>query len=165
MMSTFEVQRRAVHLPVRARDADSWSAQFLVPVASVRALLAPASLDVVRVAFRWALVSLGFACYRDTDPGAYEELALAFLVAHRSSRRRETGLYVHWLPTSQPLAVEAGRTIWGYPRVLAAIDIAADGERAACAITQDGAHVLTLEVREGGRLRLRDPEPPELHVR
>ncbi|HET8758481.1 MAG TPA: acetoacetate decarboxylase family protein [Solirubrobacteraceae bacterium] len=158
MTTSVEIQGRTVHLPVRSRDADSWSAQFLVPAGAAQTLVAPTGLDVMRVLPRRALASLAFARYRDSDLGAYDELALAFLVA--LGRRRDAGLYVHRLPTSQPFVVDAGRTIWSYPRALAAIDIAVAGGHAVCAIEQDGAHVLTLEVREGGPLRLRDPNLP-----
>lgn len=72
---------------------------------------------------------------------------------------------MHRLPTSDLFVVEAGQRIWGYPRTRAAIDISVAGGWAACAVTQDDAHVLTLEVREGGPLRMHDPNLPNYTLR
>jgi Acetoacetate decarboxylase (ADC) len=69
-------------------------------------------------------------------------------------------LFVHRLPTSQPVAVALGRTVWGFPRDRAAIDISSLDGRAACAVLERGEHVLTLEIRAGGPLRLQDPNLP-----
>ena len=34
-----------------------------------------------------------------------------------------TGVFIHWLPVDQGFTLEAGRTIWGFPKELAEIDL------------------------------------------
>ena len=46
---------------------------------------------------------------------------VAFLC--RAAGRKGIGVYVHHLPVNQKFTLEAGRTIWGYPKFMADIDI------------------------------------------
>lgn len=119
-------------------------------------------LEVVQLLPRRAAASVSFARYRDNDLGPYDEVVIAFLVRYHDpaygARRRkrlgrsrgETGIYVHGLATTAALAVEAGQTIWGYPRFLADIEIRDECGRVACSLAQEGRHVMRIELREGG---------------
>lgn len=178
-MSTtaFEIRGRTLTLPVRVRDADSWSAQLLVPVKAAQAIVDPTGLEVAQPVPGRAAAIIAFADYRDTDLGAYAELAITFLVRRhdavrgsaldrvREFVRRKIGVYVQNLPVTQELPLEAGRRIWGYPGFLAGIDIIHEGDRVACSLAHDGRHVLRIELREGGPIRLRDPNLPNYSLR
>ena len=77
-----------IGLPVRVRDGDSWSAQFLVPAAAAQALVEPDELEAIRMLPGRTAAILSFARYRDSDLGSYEEVAIAFLVRRRDPRRQ-----------------------------------------------------------------------------
>jgi Acetoacetate decarboxylase (ADC) len=153
-----------VALPVRVRDGDSWSAQFLVPAAAAQALVEPDELEVVRLLPRRTAAIFSFARYRDTDLGSFEEAAIAFLVRRRGARR-QSGLYLRHLARTQPLPVAAARELCGYPSLLAEVAIERRGGRIVCELAHEGQHVLTLSLREGGPLRLSDPNLPNYGVR
>jgi hypothetical protein len=167
---SFEIQGRTIALPVHVRDADSWAAQFLVPVKAAQAIVEPTGLEVAQPLPGRAMLNIAFVDYRDTDLDAYHELAIAFLVrpddAVRGTKidrmrefiRGEIGVYIHHLPVTQEFTLQAGQDIWGYPKFLADIDIAEHSGRVTCTLNHDGVHVLTLRLREGGRIKL--PERP-----
>jgi Acetoacetate decarboxylase (ADC) len=155
---------REIPLPVAVRDGDSWSAQFLVPAAVAQTLVEPNGLEVVRLLPGRAAAIVSFARYRDTDLGPYEEVAITFLVRRRGTRRR-SGLYISHLAQTQPLPVAVANELWGYPSFLAEIAIERRGGHVTCELVRERQHVLTLELREGGPLRLTDPNLPNYGLR
>ena len=71
------------------------------------------------------------------------------------------------LPVDQEFTCAAGRDIWGFPKGVTSIDIdeAPPGTRRAGSgttvrLVDDGAHVLTLTMASGGRIRLPSQAPP-----
>lgn len=165
-VGSVQIQGRTLDFPVEVRVADSWAAQFLVPARAAQAVVDVTGLEVAQPIPGRALVNLAFVRYIDTDLDAYNELAVAFLVRpHDASpgsaptRTREffsgrIGVYIHHLPVNQTFTLEAGRTIWGYPKFLADIEISEERGRVSCALAHDGVYVLSLEVRDGGPIRL-----------
>jgi hypothetical protein len=66
------------------------------------------------------------------------------------SGRKPAGAFIHQLPVDQSFTCEAGRTMWGFPKYLAGIDIASFTSGAGCCeLHHDGAEVLTLSVGAG----------------
>ena len=63
--------------------------------------------------------------YEDTDLGQYYEYGTNVMVNPPGSSARglqalqSAGAFVHHLPVDQSFTLEAGRTIWGYPKVMA----------------------------------------------
>lgn len=165
-LTTFDIQGRTLTLPVEVRDADSWAAQFFVPAAAAQQIVDPTGLEVAQPLPGRAVVNIAFVRYKDTDLGAYNELAVAFLVRRhdapltsalskmREFARGEIGVYIHHLPVTQTFTLEAGRTIWGYPKFLADIEITEEEGRVICALAHEDSYVLTLELREGGPIKL-----------
>jgi hypothetical protein len=174
--AAFEIQGRTLTLPVRVRDGDSWSAQFFVRARAAQAIVDPAGLEVAQPLPGRAAAVIAFASYRDTDLGAYDELAITFLVRpHGAARgsaldrmlefaRGEVAIYVHHLAATQPLPVEAQRTIWGYPSVLADIEVRRAGDRVECSLAHEGRQVLRIELHDGGPIRSKDPNLPNYSV-
>lgn len=169
---TVDVAGRAVTLPVEVRAAANWSAQYLVPLAAARPLVAPTGLEPAEPVPGRALLALAAVRYDDTDLGAYHEVAVSFLVRHPEAAdagplaraaevaRRDVGVYIRHLPVNQAFTLEAGRRIWGYPKTMARIDIDGDDRGTSIRLEQEGAHVLTLTLRGGGRLALPVPALP-----
>lgn len=157
----FAIQGRTVTLPVEIRDARSWAATFLVPAEAAQALVEPSGLEVAQLRPGKAIASLAAVRYEDGDLDRYNEVAVAFLVrphdagpASATARalevaRNRAGVLIHHLPVDQRFTLEAGRTIWGYPKFLSRIDIEERERDTTITLTHDGAHVLTLTVRRG----------------
>jgi hypothetical protein len=80
------------------------------------------------------------------DP--YHEIVVAVLVVEPgSTRRKPAGAFIHQLPVDQSFTCEAGRTMWGFPKFLADIDIQSRSHGAARAtLTHEGRRVLNLSL-------------------
>jgi hypothetical protein len=85
--------------------------------------------------------------YEDSDLDSYNELGIAFLVRRAGSKGPR--VFIKHLPVTEGFTLEAGRTIWGYPKFMADIDIVEHPGGMRCTLTADGARVLTLDVRRG----------------
>ena len=152
-----EVQGRTVTFPVEVRRATAWSAQFLVPRSSAQSLLPP-PLRAFGVAGR-AIVALAVQRYEDCDLGAYDEVALSILV-RRLDGGREPAVYIRQLPVNRGFTLEAGRTIWGYPKWLADIDIAETTSGMRCVLREEERTSAEIEIRHGGLFRMRERAVP-----
>ncbi|HVL82751.1 MAG TPA: acetoacetate decarboxylase family protein [Pseudonocardia sp.] len=139
---TWEIRGRTVGFPVRIGSASAACATYLVPVRRVRPFTGGTGLQPVTVAGR-VPVFLLLVEYRVNDLGAYDEVGLAFLVRHRG----RIGTYVHQLPVTETLTMEAGRALWGLPKWLARAALAIDRGDAGCRLDVEGRHVLTVALR------------------
>ncbi|MEO3808713.1 acetoacetate decarboxylase family protein [Sphaerisporangium sp. B11E5] len=163
-MASHLVQGRPITTPVHVRDASACGASYLVRADAVRAVLAYCDLDVTEVLPGKALCTLVFARFADSDLGPYHQFGVAFLVRSPEAPRprtrsflsgvRElctpgTGAFVHWLPVDQPFALEAGRTIWGFPHEQAQLDLRLASPYKRCVLRKDGRLVLDLLLRPG----------------
>jgi hypothetical protein len=166
---TYTIQGRTVTIPVRVRRAQSWFASFAVPFDAARDLIAYSGLVPATPFFGRALCSLAFVDYADGDLDPYHEFAVAILVtdpmaASASALRARSGLrslpgerarmpagaFIHQLPVDRSFTCEAGRTMWGFPKYLAGIDIASSANGAGrCELHHEGAEVLTLSIGAG----------------
>lgn len=160
-MEKFTIQGRTVTIPVQIRKARSWAATFSVDAEAAQALIAPTGLEVARMRPGKAIASLAAVRYEDGDLDRYNEVAVAFVVRRHdapettSARRamevvrNRTGVYIHHLPVDQSFTLEAGRTIWGYPKFLADIEIDEQPKATRVTLRHDGVLVLSLTVRRG----------------
>jgi len=164
--SSYVFQGREITLPCIVRDAASASATYLVDAAAARRLLPGPELDVVELLPGRALFSLACIDYRDNDLGDYNEISLAFFVRERSAPkgipvlgavldflRGRLPTYIHRLPVNQSFTCEAGRGIWGFPKVVNDITITC-GERAECTWDVDGQRVFRFSTPRGGKSRM-----------
>ena len=116
----------------------------------------PSPLRPVSVAGR-AIVAIAVQRYEESDLGAYDEVALSILV-RRHDGARGPAVYIRQLPVTQTFTLDAGRTIWGYPKWLAEIDIAERGGRVRCVVREDGITACEIDIRGGGPIPM--PERP-----
>lgn len=172
-MKTYEIASRTVTMPVHVRDASQWAAQWLVPARAAQELIAHTGLEVAEPFPGRAIAVVTFVRYRDSDLDAYDEVGIGFVVREHGARaasatqralevaRRRFGVYIHHLPVNAAFTLEAGRTIWGYPKFLADIAIEPDDDGAAtCSLAHEGREILTLSVRNDGRIPLPPQAPP-----
>lgn len=112
-------------MPVRIRKADVHTAMFSVPADAAQRLIDYSGLQVCRFRPGRAVVTLMLARYIDGDLGRYHEFGTCVMVNPPGSR--ESGLkalagaaaFIHHLPVDQSFTLEAGRTIWGFPKIMA----------------------------------------------
>lgn len=147
MAEAHTVLGEQVRMPVRIREADASSAMFLVDHDAARDLLAGTGLEPLRV-LRRAVLSLAFVRYVDGDLGPYHEFAFS-LMARQPGRKDSTGAYIHWLPVNQSFTCEAGQSIWGFPKLMADIDITPVRGGHRCEVRIDGQFVIGLRVADG----------------
>lgn len=169
---SYIVRGRTVTLPLEVRKARSWNAQFLVPADAAQRLVAPTGLEVARPLPGRAMCTLAFVRYEEGDLGAYNELAVSFVVRPHGSEPASApamarefatgriGVYIYHLPVTEQFSLDAGRGIWGFPKFLSSIEIREARDRATCVLQHEGRDVLMLTVRTGGHLRLPQVSPP-----
>jgi hypothetical protein len=155
-MASHLIQGRTVGMPVRVRDAEVCSAFYPVRADAARAVIAYSGLDVAEVVPGKAVCVLLFVDYRDGDLDTYHEFGMAFLVRPPGvpgsvglGDLRQAGVFVHWLPVDQSFTMEAGRTLWGFPKELADIELRLDSPYKRCVLRKDGRLVLDLLIKPG----------------
>ena len=132
-------------MPVRVRKADVHTAMFSVPADGAQRLIDYSGLQVCQFRPGRAVVTLMLARYHDGDLGRYNEFGTCVMVNPAGSDARglkalgEAAAFIHHLPVDQSFTLEAGRTIWGFPKIMADF-------------TVRDANPFSFEVREGGAL-------------
>ncbi len=111
-------------------------------------------LQVCRYLPGRAIVVLMLMRYVDTDLGQYHEYGTNVMVnppgSNASGPRalQSAGALIHHLPVDQAFTLEAGRTIWGYPKVMADFNVR-DGRQFGFDVSIDGQLVVAMEFRPG----------------
>ena len=171
-MQEFTIQDRTVTLPVEIRRARSWAATFSVAAPAAQALIADTGLEIATMRPGKAIASIAAVRYEDGDLDRYNEVAVAFVVRRHDAEpaspgrvalelaRNKTGVYIHHLPVDQSFTLEAGRTIWGYPKFMAEIDIDEQPKATTVSLRHEGALVLKLTIRRGLPVWFRIPNLP-----
>lgn len=175
---TYDIQGRRVDLPVEVRDARQWSAQFVVGADDAQSAIAYSGLEVARPFPGRAMLALAVVDYRDTDLDSYHEVAISFVVRRhdapaitgegellREFWSGKVGAFIHQLPVDQSFTMEAGQSIWGFPKFLAEISLRAVGGFTVCELSHDGEPILTLGVRDTGWFPLPSASPPSYSFR
>ncbi|MCH9668387.1 MAG: acetoacetate decarboxylase family protein [Actinomycetia bacterium] len=148
-------------MPVRVRTAHQHTAVFVVDADAAQRMIDYSGLQVCRfggVAGRGrAVVVLMLMRYEDTDLGQYYEYGTNVMVnppgtpssqSTGFSALRSAGAFVHHLPVDQSFTLEAGRMIWGYPKVLADFTVR-DGRSFGFDVNIDGQLAVSMEFRPG----------------
>jgi hypothetical protein len=142
-------------MPVRVRTAHQHTAMFAVDAGAAQRMIDYSGLQVCRFGRDRALVVLMLMRYEDTDLGQYYEYGTNVMVnppgstARGLSALQSAGAFVHHLPVDQAFTLEAGRTIWGYPKVMADFTIRSSGSRFGFDVTVDGRLAVSMEFRSG----------------
>lgn len=145
MAQSVSVLGQEVRLPVEVRVARSAAATFVVPHGAAARLMAGTGLEPKRLPGGRALCILAAVEYVDNDLGPYNEVAMCLAVGAREGT--PPGAYIHHLPVDGEFTLAAGREVWGFPKWMAEITIAADERGLRCHLAQDGELILDLHVR------------------
>lgn len=153
-MTEHTIAGTVLTMPVRVRTAHQHTAMFVVGADAAQRMIDYSGLRVCRFGKNRALVVLMLMRYEDTDLGQYYEYGTNVMVnppgsdASGMSALQSAGAFVHHLPVDQSFTLEAGRTIWGYPKVLADFTVR-NGRQFGFDVTIDGQHAVSMEFRPG----------------
>jgi hypothetical protein len=141
-------------MPVQVRKAIQHTAMFSVDGDAAQRMIDYSGLQVCRYLPGRAIVVLMLMRYVDTDLGQYHEYGTNVMVnppgSNASGPRalQSAGALIHHLPVDQAFTLEAGRTIWGYPKVMADFNVR-DGRQFGFDVSIDGQLVVAMEFRPG----------------
>jgi Acetoacetate decarboxylase (ADC) len=141
-------------MPVRIRKADQHMAMFSVDADAAQRMIDHSGLQVCRYLPGHAMVILMLMRYVDGDLGAYHEYGTNVMVNPPGSNAgglralQSAGAFIHHLPVDQAFTLEAGQTIWGYPKVMADFTVR-EGRQFGFDVSIDGQLVAGMEFRPG----------------
>jgi hypothetical protein len=134
-------------------------------MAAARGLLPDRKLRPIALWPGAACLTVAVFDYRATSIGPYGELgvgipcrsegstALPLIPILLERRLRDVGYWIVTLPVTTESACAAGRSVWGYPKYVGAIDISVDGDVAHCTVSDAGEPVVRVEIRRPGPSR------------
>jgi Acetoacetate decarboxylase (ADC) len=148
-----------VPLPAQVRDASQGLALYSIPLREAQAVL-----DAQQAPFRAfaasperTLLAIFVVDYRDSDLGQYFELGAALGVTPADDRDGALGMFILALPVSQAFSRDAGRQIWGYPKVLTpGLTIRREGPSIRCTVLPEDPSTFALTLPRGGYRRWSD---------
>jgi hypothetical protein len=145
-------------LPIVYRKGSAFFAAFSYPLSAIRTLLPhPMLVPVPLVPGTGVLVAAVFD-YQETSIGPYREVGLGFQCRLRRSGPlpllpllaerffEDVGPWVQFLPVSTSEACEAGRTHWGFPKIVADIRIEQAEGRMTCEVLEDEKRILSVDI-------------------
>ena len=141
-------------MPVRIRRANQHMAMFSVDANAAQQLIDYSGLKVCRYIPGRALVVLMLMHYIDGDLGQYLEYGTNVMVNPPGSNAtgpkalQDAGAFIHHLPVDQPFTLEAGQTIWGYPKVMADFTVR-DVRQFGFDVSIDGQFAVGMEFQPG----------------
>lgn len=163
MTTEFLIQGEQVRLPVQIRDAETQMAMFSVPIARAQPVIDYSGLEVLPIRPGRAVCALMFIEYKDGDLKRYLEFGVGFMVRKpgaspgtlgdaRSLLTGNSGVFVHRLLVTEEFTLEAGRTIWGFPKRMGDIKIQRGPGSTRGIVRVDGQLVADLRVGHGVRV-------------
>ncbi len=141
-------------MPVQVRKADVHTAMFSVDADAAQRLIDYSGLRVCQHRPGRAVVNLMLARYVDGDLGQYHEFGTCVMVNPPGSDARgmralgAAAAFIHHLPVDQEFTLEAGHTIWGFPKIMADFAIR-DGRTFGFDVSAEGSHIAGIEFRRG----------------
>ena len=153
-------------MPVRIRKATQHMAMFSVDADAAQRMIDYSGLQVCRYRPRKAIAVLMLMHYVDGDLGQYYEYGTNIMVNAPGSNAsglkalQSAGAFIHHLPVDQAFTLEAGRNIWGYPKVMADFALRS-GRTFSFDVTIDGQFAVGMDFKPG--LPVPAPSKPQVH--
>lgn len=155
-------------MPVQIRTANQHMAMFSVDADAAQRMIDYSGLQVCRYRPGKAVVILMLMRYVDGDLGQYLEYGTNVMVNAPGSTAtglralQSAGAFIHHLPVDQAFTLEAGRKIWGYPKVLADFTVR-DGRQFGFDVSIDGRFAVGMEFRPGLPVPSAFTSKPQVH--
>ena len=141
-------------MPVVIRKADQHSAMFSVDAKAAQRLIDYSGLQIFEYLPGRAILLQLLVRYIDGDLGKYHEYGTAFMVNKPGTTARglraiaDAATFIHHLPVDQEFTLEAGRTIWGYPKIMADFTVR-EGRKFEFDVSADGHLIAGIEFSRG----------------
>ena len=141
-------------MPVKIRTATQHMAMFSVDADAAQRMIDHSGLTVCRHRPGRAVVVLMLMRYIDGDLGQYLEYGTNVMVNPPGSNAaglralQSAGAFIHHLPVDQAFTLQAGRSIWGYPKVMADFTVR-EGRHFGFDVTIDGQFAVGMDFRPG----------------
>lgn len=151
-VSQHTVQGTVLTMPVQIRTAEQHMAMFSVDADAAQRMIDYSGLRVYRHRPNRTVVVLMLMHYIDGDLGPYLEYGTNVMVNRPGSEGSglrglgSAGAFVHHLPVDGEFTLEAGRQIWGYPKVLADFTVG-DGKTFSFDVRIDGRLAVGMDFR------------------
>jgi hypothetical protein len=152
---TLEGQSAAV--PIFYYDGTAMTAVFAARLGALRRLMPDPRFRPARLAPGLGALAVSCFEYRDTDIGAYNELAISIVLNEpwfrpnpplramiSAARTGQLHAWVHHLPVTTEIARVGGVDFYNYPKFLAGIDFEEHGRDRICRLSEGVEHILTL---------------------
>lgn len=164
-------------MPVQIRKATQHMAMFSVDADAAQRMIDDSGLQVCRYRPNKAVVVLMLVHYVDGDLGQYFEYGTNVMVNPPGSNAsglkalQSAGAYIHHLPVDQTFTLEAGRSIWGYPKVMADFTVRGANDRAGARgrhpfgfdVTIDGQFAVGMDFKPGLPVPSAFTAKPQVH--
>lgn len=166
--SQYAIAGETVTMPVQIRRATQHMAMFSVDADAAQRMIDYSGLRVCRYRPRRAMVILMLMHYVDGDLGPYLEYGTNVMVNPPGSTAKglralgDAAAFIHHLPVDGAFTMEAGRTIWGYPKVMADF-IVRDGHTFSFDATVDGRFAVGMDFRPGLSVPSKMTSKPQVH--
>ena len=184
--SQYVIAGETVTMPVQIRRATQHMAMFSVDADAAQRMIDYSGLQVCRYRPHRAMVILMLMHYVDGDLGPYLEYGTNVMVNPPGSTASglralgEAAAFIHHLPVDGAFTMEAGRTIWGYPKVMADFTVRGannstgvrgasnsagvrDGQSFGFDVSIDGRHAVSMEFRRGLAVPARFTAKQQVH--
>ncbi|WP_099020548.1 acetoacetate decarboxylase family protein [Mycolicibacterium palauense] len=157
-VSTHTIAGTVLTMPVRIRTADTHVAMFSVPAPAAQRMIDYSGLRVCEYLPGRAVTMLMLVRYVDGDLGRYHEFGTAVMV-NPPGRPAPSGLaglralgaaaaFIHHLPVNQSFTLEAGRRIWGFPKIMADFTVR-ESPKFDFEVAEDGRMIAGIEFGAG----------------
>lgn len=166
--SQYVIAGETVTMPVQIRRATQYMAMFSVDADAAQRMIDYSGLQVCRYRPRRAVVILMLMHYLDGDLGPYLEYGTNVMVNPPGSTAsglralRDAAAFIHHLPVDGAFTMEAGRRIWGYPKVMADF-VVRDGHSFGFDVSIDGRHAVSMEFGKGLSVPSAFTSKPQVH--
>lgn len=157
-----------VTMPVQIRTADQHMAMISVDADAAQRMIDYSGLQVCRYRPGRAVVVLMLMRYVDGDLGEYLEYGTNVMVNPPGSTAsgvralRSAGAFIHHLPVDQAFTLEAGRKIWGYPKVMADFTVR-EGRQFGFDVSIEGQLVIGMEFKPAVPVPSAFTSTPQVH--
>jgi hypothetical protein len=149
---------RSIFVPIFYYDNMTFSAMFSAPYDALLKLMPSSRMFPLRIMPGQGGLGLSAMEFRDSDIGPYNEFAVSIPFTMDKPSPSLTGVlrkappepwvYIHRLPVTTQIALDAGVEFANYPKFLAEIEFEEAGDWITCNLAEEGRHILTFSVRK-----------------
>jgi hypothetical protein len=147
-----------LYVPLFYQEIKFMSVSMLAPLEKIRAVLPSKRMKPYRITPWHSTLSITAYQYRECDIGPYNEVSISIPITIDKQTPLFTGSlrrmpenpmsYSHHLPVTTEIAREVGAEFAGYPKFVADIEFAEEGDWLTCELKADSQNVLTFRGRK-----------------